>query len=165
VFNGTVYENITLRDDSISRGQARRVLETVGLAEAVDALPEGMDSLLGEGAARLSYGQTQLLSLARALAADPPVLLLDELTSGLDAVTERKVLDAVRALTGSGLSGGGTKTILTVSHRLSGLLDVDTVHIMEKGHIVESGSPAELSGREGWYARYKRLEDLGWKIS
>lgn len=117
------------------------------------------------GAARLSYGQTQLLSLARALAADPPVLLLDELTSGLDAVTERKVLDAVRALTGSGLSGGGTKTILTVSHRLSGLLDVDTVHIMEKGHIVESGSPAELSGREGWYARYKRLEDLGWKIS
>jgi len=116
-----------------------------------------VDTLLGEGASHLSFGQTQLLSLARALVTDPPLLLLDELTSGLDALTERKVLDAIRTV-------GGGKTILTVSHRLSGLLDVDTVHIMEKGRIVESGTPWDLAREEGWYARYKRLEDLGWRI-
>ncbi|NLN45541.1 MAG: ABC transporter ATP-binding protein [Clostridiaceae bacterium] len=157
VFNGSIRDNITLRDDAITRDQVLGALELVGLREMVDGLEEGLDTLLGEGAAHLSFGQTQLLSLARALVTDPLLLLLDELTSGLDALTERKVLDAIRAV-------GGKKTILTVSHRLSGLLDVDTVHIMEKGRIVESGPPRALAREEGWYARYKRLEDLGWRI-
>ncbi len=157
VFNGSIRDNITLRDDTITRDQVRSALEIVGLREMVEGMEDGLETLLGEGAAHLSFGQTQLLSLARALVTDPPLLLLDELTSGLDALTERKVLDAIRTV-------GGGKTILTVSHRLSGLLDVDTVHIMEKGRIVESGTPRELAREEGWYARYKRLEDLGWRI-
>ena len=158
VFHGSIYENITLRDDTISREQAEKALGTVGLLETVYALPQGIDTLIGEGAAGLSFGQTQLLSLARALVTDPPLLLLDELTSGLDALTERKVLDAIRQVS-------GRKTILTISHRLSGIIDADTVHIMERGRIMEHGSPLELAAREGWYSRYKRLEDLGWKIS
>jgi ATP-binding cassette subfamily B protein len=157
VFNGSIRDNITLRDDTITRDQVRSALEIVGLREMGEGMEDGLETLLGEGAAHLSFGQTQLLSLARALVTDPPLLLLDELTSGLDALTERKVLDAIRTV-------GGGKTILTVSHRLSGLLDVDTVHIMEKGRIVESGTPRELAREEGWYARYKRLEDLGWRI-
>ena len=158
VFHGSVYENITLRDGSISREQAEKALGTVGLLEAVQALPQGLDTLIGEGAAKLSFGQAQLLSLARALVTDPPLLLLDELTSGLDALTERKVLDAIRQVS-------GRKTILTISHRLSGIIDADTVHIMERGRFMEHGSPQELAAREGWYSRYKRLEDLGWKIT
>ncbi len=158
VFYGSVLENITLRDDTISRGQVERTLATVGLLDAVLGLPDGMDTVIGEGAAKLSYGQTQLLSLARALVTDPPLLLLDELTSGLDALTERKVLDAIRAVS-------GRKTILTISHRLSGIIDADTVHIMERGRFMESGRPQDLARQEGWYSRYKRLEDLGWKIS
>ena len=109
VFNGSIRDNITLRDDAITRDQVLGALELVGLREMVDGLEEGLDTLLGEGTAHLSFGQTQLLSLARALVTDPPLLLLDELTSGLDALTERKVLDAIRAV-------GGKKTILTVSH-------------------------------------------------
>jgi ATP-binding cassette subfamily B protein len=85
-------------------------------------------------------------------------LLLDELTSGLDAVTERQVLGAIRAI-----SGG--RTIITISHRLSGIIDADTVHIMERGRIMESGNPQALARKEGWYSRYKRLEELGWRIS
>jgi ATP-binding cassette, subfamily B, multidrug efflux pump len=157
ILNGSIHENITLRDDSISREQAEHALQTVGLSDTVRNLPCGMDTVIGEGAAQLSFGQTQLLSLARAIVADPPLLMLDELTSGLDAVTERQVLASIRAV-----SSG--RTIITVSHRLSGLIDADTVHIMERGRIMESGSPQELARKEGWYARYKRLEDYGWKV-
>ena len=103
------------------------------------------------------FGQNQLLSLARAIATNPPVLLLDELTSGLDALTERQVLETIRRISGS-------KTILTISHRLSGIIDADTVHIMDHGQIVESGRPEELAEKEGWYARYKRLEEYGWQV-
>ncbi|HSL94232.1 MAG TPA: ABC transporter ATP-binding protein [Bacillota bacterium] len=158
IFHGTVHENITLRDSAISKEQTEQSLRTVGLWEAICQLPEGVDALLGEGAARLSFGQSQLLSLARAIVTDPPVLLLDELTSGLDSLTERFVLKAIREV-----SQG--RTIVTISHRLSGIIDAETVHIMERGKIMESGSPTELARKEGWYAIYKRLEDRGWRIS
>lgn len=158
IFNSSVYDNVTLRDSSIIREQVERALDTVGLLKVVQNLPEGLDTFLGEGAQQLSYGQTQLLSLARAIVTDPPLLLLDELTSGLDSLTEKQVLAAIR-----GISGG--RTILTISHRLSGIIDAETVHIMEGGRIVESGSPDELAQRGGWYSIYKSLEDRGWRIT
>ncbi len=158
VFNGSIYENITLRDDTISKKQVNETLHMVGLYDAIQALPGCIDTVIGEGAQKLSFGQMQLLSLARAIVTNPPLLLLDELTSGLDAVTERQVLNAIRAISGS-------RTIITISHRLSGIIDADTVHIMERGRVMESGSPQSLARKEGWYARYKRLEELGWRIS
>ncbi len=158
IFNGSIYENITLRDASISVSQAEEAMRTVGLWDTVTELPSGMKTPLGEGGTKLSFGQSQLLSLARAVGTNPPLLLLDELTSGLDALTERTVLKAIRQV-----SAG--RTIITISHRLSGIIDAETVHIMERGKIMESGSPEELARREGWYAIYKRLEDRGWQIS
>jgi ATP-binding cassette subfamily B protein len=158
IFNASVYENVTLRDDRISRAKVQEALETVGLWPTVQHLPQGVDTQLGEGAQQLSQGQTQLLSLARAIVTNPPLLLLDELTSGLDALTEKQVLAAIRGISGK-------RTILTISHRLSGIIDADVVHIMEGGKIVESGRPRALAQREGWYSIYKRLEDRGWRIS
>jgi ATP-binding cassette subfamily B protein len=159
LFNGTIYENITLRDHSITRLQAEKALETVGLLETITQLPQGVDTVIGEGAQQhLSFGQTQLLSLARAIVTNPPLLLLDELTSGLDAITEKQVLSAIRNIS-------ETRTIITISHRLSGIIDADVVHIMERGRIMESGSPSQLAEKEGWYSIYKRLEDRGWRIS
>jgi ATP-binding cassette subfamily B protein len=117
-----------------------------------------METMLGEGGFSLSFGQTQLVALARALVTDPPLLLLDELTSGLDAVTESKLFAALRAV-------GGERTIVTISHRLSGILDADVVHIMEHGKIRESGTPAELATKESWYTLYKRLEESGWRMA
>lgn len=157
LFNGTILENITLRDESITKEQVELALKTVGLYETVQKLPEGMGTLLGEGAQKLSFGETQLLSLARAIVTDPPLLLLDELTSGLDVITERAVLQAISAISGK-------RTILTISHRLSGIIDAEMVHIMERGRIMESGSPEELAQKEGWYSRYKRMEELNWRI-
>jgi ATP-binding cassette subfamily B protein len=158
LFDGTIYENVTLRDDSITREQAERALKTVGLYDIIQQLPDGLDTVIGEGKQKLSFGQTQLLSLARAIVTDPPLLLLDELTSGLDAVTERQVLSAIRNISAS-------KTIITISHRLSGIIDADIVHIIERGRIMESGAPQALAQKEGWYSRYKRLEDRNWRIS
>ena len=157
IFNGTIMDNVTLRDRTITSEQVRQALQHVGLLNHVISLPEQLETQIGEGEAKLSFGQNQLLSLARAIVTNPPVLLLDELTSGLDALTERQVLTAIRSISGS-------KTILTISHRLSGIIDADTVHIMDHGQIVESGRPEELAQNEGWYARYKRLEDYGWQV-
>lgn len=157
LFEGTVHENITLRDETIAAGDVIRAAQTVGLHEMILALPEGYQTRLGEADGKLSYGQTQLLALARAIVADPPLLLLDEPTSGLDAVTERAVYDAFRA-------AGANRTILTISHRLSGVLDADVVDIMAHGQIVQSGRPETLAGQEGWYRMFKQLEDLGWSM-
>jgi ATP-binding cassette subfamily B protein len=157
LFHGSILENVTLRDTDISEKDVEWALEQVGLLADIRKLPDSLHTLLGEGEAKLSFGQNQLISLARAIVTNPPVLLLDELTSGLDALTEKQVLEAIRTI-----SGG--RTILTISHRLSGLLDAQTVHIMEHGRIVESGAPEVLAEREGWYARYRRLEDHGWQM-
>lgn len=158
IFNGTIYDNITLRDQSITREQAKLALTTVGLLDVIDQLPAQIDTVIGEGGGKLSFGQTQLLSLARAIVTDPPLLLLDELTSGLDSMTEKQVLAAIRKVSTN-------RTIITISHRLSGIIDADVVHIMERGQIMESGNPSQLAQKEGWYAIYKRLEDRGWQVS
>lgn len=142
IFNASILDNITLRDQSISEEKVQKAIDTVGLKETVAALPNGLLTYLGEGAHQLSFGETQLISLARAIVTDPPVLLLDELTSGLDSVTERNVLNAIRDVSSK-------RTILTISHRLSGIIDAQTVHIMDSGRIMESGSPSELAESDG----------------
>lgn len=95
------------------------------------------------------------MSLARAIVSDPAILLLDEPTSGVDAVSEANIFKAFRL-------ASENRTILTISHRLSGILDADEVHIMASGKIVESGTPEKLAGESGWYSVYRQLEDLGW---
>lgn len=157
IFNGTIMDNISLRDNQITQENVWMALETVGLGEAVRKMEKGIDAVIGEGEAQMSFGQMQLLSLARAIVTNPPILLLDELTSGLDARTEKMLLDTIRQVSSK-------RTIITISHRISGIIDADIVHIMDGGQIVESGSPEELSKKEGWFAIYKRLEARGWKV-
>lgn len=158
IFNGSIRDNITLMDDTITQQQIEEAIRVVGLSKTVDALLKGMDTLLGDGENALSFGQTQLLSLARAIVTNPPLLLLDELTSGLDALTEAQILEAIRTVS-------KTRTIITISHRLSGILDADIVHIIDKGRIRESGRPEKLTEQEGWYTIYKRLEESGWRMA
>ena len=98
------------------------------------------------------------MSIARAIVANPKVLLLDEPTSGMDTHTEQKIFDAIRR-TSEG------RTILSISHRLSGIIDADTVHIVAQQGVVESGSPEKLASLNGWYAMYSKIENAGWGIT
>jgi len=155
IFDGTVKENITLGDDTITQTEIEIAIASVGLQDTIAALPHGYDTVIGEGAAGLSSGEIQLLSLARAIAASPKILLLDEPTSGMDSKTEQRVFAAIR------MAGQG-RTILSISHRLSGIVDADCVYLMANGRIVESGASDELARRGGWYAMYQKIENAGW---
>ena len=157
IFDGTVAENIRLMDDNVSRDSVETAAKTVGMHETIMALSEGYETQIGEGATGLSSGEVQLLSLARAIVADPMVLLLDEPTSGMDAKTEQRVFAAIRAI-------GENRTIFSISHRLSGIIDADTIHLMAEGRVVESGTADELIARDGWYAMYQKMERAGWLI-
>jgi ATP-binding cassette subfamily B protein len=156
LFEGTIKDNITLRDDKITDEAVEKASKLVGLDAFVQSLPEKYDTVLGISGIKLSFGQNQLLSLARAVVSDPPLLLLDEPTSGLDAMTEEMIFKAFRAV-------GARRTIITISHRLSGVIDADEVYIMASGKIVQSGPPEKLAGEKGWYNVFRQLEDLGWR--
>jgi len=157
VFEGTIRENITLRDNSIPISEVERAASIVGMHNFITDLSNGYETLLGVEGTKLSRGQGQLLSLARAIVTDPPVLLLDEPTSGVDAITEASIIKAFR-------QASLNRTIITISHRLSGILDAETVFIMGSGKIVESGKPAYLARKGGWYSVYRQLENAGWEI-
>jgi ATP-binding cassette subfamily B protein len=115
------------------------------------ALPQGLDTFLGEGGARLSGGQRQRVAIARALLRDAPLLLLDEATSALDAESERAIQTALQGLM-------GTRTTVVIAHRLATVRAADRIIVMDGGRIVEEGSHAELSTQSGLYARLASLQ-------
>jgi ABC-type multidrug transport system fused ATPase/permease subunit len=155
VFEGTIYDNVALGDPLIQPEAVERALETVGLTKVVSRLAAGIHTRLGPGGVKLSYGQEQLLSLARALILEPAVLLLDEPTSGMDIETERRLFRTIRA-------ESGRRTTITISHRLSGIVDAQRVIVLAGGKVVQDGTPAELTGKEGWFEVYQTLEKLEW---
>ncbi len=157
LFEGTVAENVALGDLAIPPEQVRRALELVGAWGFVAALPKGADTFLGPGGSRLSFGQTQLIAMARAIVGDPPVLLLDEPTSGMDSDTERLIYQALK-------ESSRQRTVITVAHRLSSVIEAERVVILSGGRIVQSGTPEELSRDVGWFGVYRDLESLGWSV-
>ncbi|RYD97343.1 MAG: ATP-binding cassette domain-containing protein, partial [Sphingomonadales bacterium] len=115
------------------------------------ALPQGLDTFLGEGGARLSGGQRQRIAIARALLRDAPLLLLDEATSALDAESEKLVQDALDHLMEN-------RTTIVIAHRLATVRAADRIIVMDQGRIVEQGTHQSLSGEDGIYARLARLQ-------
>lgn len=137
LFNTTIAENLRVADPDASD---QAVWEALALADAADfvrALPEGLDSPVGNRGSRLSGGEQQRLSIARALLRKPDVLVLDEATSALDAHSQRRIVDAISSL-------GKTMTIIAVAHRASMVLFADKVIALDKGHVCEQGALAEI---------------------
>ena len=145
LFHDTLHANIVLAKPDASDADVRLAVERAALAELVDSLPDGLATVVGERGARLSGGQRQRVAIARAFLKDAPVLVLDEATSHLDAVSEASVRQALERLSRD-------RTTLVIAHRLSTVRDADAIVVLDEGRIVEVGSHAALLDRGGLYA-------------
>ena len=147
LFNDSVYNNLTLGLGAMPRDTVWSALEYAAAKDFVEALPDGLDTLLGERGDRLSGGQRQRLAIARTLLADPEILILDEATSQLDTETEQ----AIQKLLKEYHHG---KTVIVIAHRLTTIQDADRIVVLESGQVTEVGSPSELMQND---SRYRQL--------
>ncbi|WP_312344259.1 heme ABC transporter ATP-binding protein/permease CydC [Leclercia sp.] len=147
LFSATLRDNLLLAAPGAADDVLRGMLEKVGLQKLLE--DEGLNSWLGEGGRQLSGGELRRLAIARALLHNAPLMLLDEPTEGLDATTERQILDLLK-------KEMQDKTVLMVTHRLRGLADFDQIIVMDNGQIIEQGNHAELLAKQGRYYHFKQ---------
>jgi len=149
LFEGTVRDNLLLAKAEASEHEIRHALEQACSLEFVEALPDGLDTNIGEKGIRLSQGEKQRLTIARVLLKNPPLVILDEATASVDTITERKIQEALEHLMEQ-------RTVLVIAHRLSTVRQADKIVVMEKGRIIEAGNHDELTAANGHYANLWR---------
>ncbi|HEY0115539.1 MAG TPA: ABC transporter transmembrane domain-containing protein, partial [Allosphingosinicella sp.] len=154
IFAASARDNLRYGDWEAGDERLWAAAEAANAAEFLRALPESLDTYLGEGGARLSGGQRQRIAIARALLRDAPLLLLDEATSALDAESERLVQQSLERLFEN-------RTTLVIAHRLATVRAADRIIVMDQGRIVEEGTHDSLNARGGLYARLARLQFEG----
>lgn len=150
LFSGSVYENIRYNKSDATRQDIEAAARAVGAHGFITAMAEGYDTMLGERGGSLSLGQRQLISFARALVADAPILVLDEATASIDSQTERQIQSALATL----LAG---RTGLVIAHRLATIRNADRIVVLREGQVHEQGNHDQLVARGGLYARLYRM--------
>ncbi len=154
LISGTIRENIAYGKTGADEAAILRAAKAAGVDHFVRTLPEGYDTLLLEDARNISQGQRQLLTIARTLLSDPPILILDEATSSVDTRTEVLIQEAMRRL----MAG---RTSFVIAHRLSTIRGADVILVMQDGSIVETGTHDELMAKGGAYARLYNSQFAG----
>ena len=155
LFSGSIEENIRYGKIDASRDEVIEVAKLVGAHHFISRLEQGYDTPVGQRGGSLSAGQRQLICLARAILADPRILILDEATSNVDTNTERIMQKALRHLTKG-------RTCITIAHRLSTVTDAERIIVLDKGKIIETGSHKQLLAKRGLYYRmFRSLRSSG----
>ena len=151
LFNDSLYANLSFARPEASPEEVRGAAESAELAEFIDSLPNGMSTLVGERGLKLSGGERQRVGIARALLADPRVLILDEATSALDGPTEEAIQATLRKVRAG-------RTTLVIAHRLSTIVDADEIVVLRRGRVVERGTHAVLLEKGAEYAALWRRQ-------
>jgi len=146
LFSGTIRENLVFVNPEATDDEVMDVLNKASCTNLVARADNGLDTMIGEGGLKLSGGEKQRLSIARALLRKPKVLLFDEATSALDSITEEAITDTIREI-----SGDGKQISILIAHRLSTIMHVDRIYVLEKGDVVETGNHEKLLEEKGLY--------------
>ena len=146
LFDSTLKDNLTYGLGNVTECDIQKALEVASLTELVQALPEGVETRVGEGGNMLSGGQKQRVSIARAFLKNAPILIMDEATSALDSKTEQQVVEAMNRLREG-------RTCITVAHRLGSVMEANRVFVMSAGKVIEEGSPQKLIQMKGFFYR------------
>ena len=144
LFHGTIYENITYGKEGATREEVERVAKMAHIHSYIEGLPDGYDTVLSDDGVNISKGHKQLITIARAMLADSPMLILDEATSNVDSRTEQKIQSAMYSL----MAG---RTCFVIAHRLSTIQNADLILVVKDGNIIEQGTHDSLMAQHGFY--------------